>query len=85
MDESVAFRNLYVDKAMVERATDVLRSGRRVVGPMVERFEAANLPPISRVGARTVELLERVEAAADTGQRPKASTRAHRAERANTN
>ncbi|AQL44831.1 hypothetical protein BV210_18880 (plasmid) [Halorientalis sp. IM1011] len=41
MDEPVEFTDIYVDEAMVDRATEVLRSGRYVKGPMVERFEAA--------------------------------------------
>lgn len=41
MDEPVEFTDIYVDESMVDRATSVLRSGRYVKGPMVERFEAA--------------------------------------------
>ena len=41
MDEPVDFTDIYVDEAMVDRATEVLRSGRYVKGPMVERFETA--------------------------------------------
>jgi len=39
MDERVAFTDIHVDEAMVDRAAEVLRSGRYVKGPMVERFE----------------------------------------------
>jgi len=41
MDEPVAFTDIYADETMVDRATEVLRSGRYVKGPMVERFESA--------------------------------------------
>jgi dTDP-4-amino-4,6-dideoxygalactose transaminase len=41
MDEPVEFTDIYVDESMVDRATAVLRSGRYVKGPMVERFESA--------------------------------------------
>ncbi|WP_336003463.1 DegT/DnrJ/EryC1/StrS family aminotransferase [Halorientalis halophila] len=41
MSESVDFTDIYADEAMVDRATEVIRSGRYVKGPMVERFEEA--------------------------------------------